>query len=454
LTDFKNKKILVVGLGKSGLATACWLAGEGAEVTVSEMRPLAELNRELLLEVGKLGIRVEAGGHCEEDFLKAELIVASPGVPLDLGPLRAARSQGIPIRGDLELAIEKMNIPVLAVTGTNGKSTVTTFLGTLLTHAGRKVFVGGNIGTPVFEYLSGHQKADYAVLEISSFQLDLMERFSPLVSILLNITPDHLDRYPDYEAYIASKLSITRHQGSGQYAILNDEDERLHRFEPGPGITVLRYGMSRNKVRQAFLQGEHLVISLPAGKEHFFDLKKYKLPGRHNLENLMACGLAGLAVGVAPSTIQRSIDDFRSLAHRLEWAGTVTQVDFYDDSKATNIDAAIRAMQSFDRPVILIAGGRHKGADYEPLVRACSGRVRAAVFMGEAKELLSRAFKGRIPFTVVQDMGEAVRQAYMLAGPGEVVLLAPACSSFDMFTDYAQRGRAFSQAVQELQSGR
>ena len=454
MTDFKNKKILVVGLGKSGLATACWLAGEGADVTVSEMRPLAELNRELLLEVGKLGIRVEAGGHREEDFLKAELIVASPGVPLDLGPLKAARSRGIPIRGDLELAIQKMDIPVLAVTGTNGKSTVTTFLGTLLFNAGRKVFVGGNIGTPIFEYLSGHQKADYAVLEISSFQLDLMECFSPLVSILLNITPDHLDRYPDYEAYVASKLSITRHQGPGQYAILNDEDKRLQRFEPGPGITVLRYGLARDKNRQAFLQGEQLVLSLPGGKEHFFDLKQYKLPGRHNLENLMACGLAGLAVGVQPAAIQQTIRDFRGLAHRLEWAGIVAEVDFYDDSKATNIDAAIRAMQSFDRPVILIAGGRHKGADYEPLVRACSGRVRVAVFMGESKELLSRAFEGRIPFKVVRDMGEAVRRAYTLAGPGDVVLLAPACSSFDMFTDYAQRGRAFSQAVKELQSGR
>jgi len=454
LTEFKNKKVLVVGLGKSGQAAAHWLAGEGAEVTVSEMRPRSELSPELLREVGQWGIRVEAGGHREEDFLKTELIVASPGVPLDLGPLKAARSRGIPIRGDLELAIEKMNIPVLAVTGTNGKSTVTTFLGALLTQAGLKVFVGGNIGTPVFEYLSGHQKADYAVLEISSFQLDLMVHFSPLVSILLNITPDHLDRYPDYEAYAASKLSMTRQQGPGQYAILNDDDERLRRFDPGRGMTVLRYGLAREKNRQAFIEGEQWVLALPGANEQFFDLKPYKLPGRHNLENLMACGLAGAALGIAPAAIRQTIHGFRGLAHRLEWTGTVGEVDFFDDSKATNIDAAIRAIQSFDRPVILIAGGRHKGAESEPLVRACSAPVRAAVLMGESKELLCRAFEGRIPFKVVKDMGEAVTQAHTLAEPGDVVLLAPACSSFDMFTDYAQRGRAFSRAVKELPSGR
>jgi UDP-N-acetylmuramoylalanine--D-glutamate ligase len=452
--DFKKKKILVVGLGKSGLVTACWLAGAGAEVVVSEMRPLHELNQGVLQEVQKLGIQVKAGGHQKDDFLKAELIVPSPGVPLDLESLKAARSQGIPIRGDLELAIQNMNIPVLAVTGTNGKSTVTTFLGTLLANAGLSVFVGGNIGTPIFEYLTSRQKADYAVLEISSFQLDLMESFAPLISIILNITPDHLDRYPDYEAYAASKLSIARHQSRGQYTIINDDDERLNRFKPGTGVTVLRYGLAKNNERRAYLEKGQLVLSLPGGPVHALDLKNYKLPGQHNLENLMACGLAGLVVGIQPHVIQQTLNDFRGLTHRLELVGTVQEVDFYDDSKATNIDAAIRAIQSFNRPVVLIAGGRHKGADYAPLVAACLGRVRGAVFIGESKELLSKAFQGRVPFKIADHMPEAARQAFAMAKPGEVVLLAPACSSFDMFTDYAQRGRVFNQAVKELQGGR
>ncbi|RJR41143.1 MAG: UDP-N-acetylmuramoyl-L-alanine--D-glutamate ligase [Desulfobacteraceae bacterium] len=451
--DVKGKKVTVIGLGKSGSSAAKWLARHGADVTVSEIKEAGELDSNLLRELRGLGVKLEAGGHRRETLCISDFIVISPGVPLDMTPLLEARKAGIPVIGELELASRGMDIPILAVTGTNGKSTVTALLGALVRNAGYETFVGGNIGTPLIDYLAEGRKADYAVVEVSSFQLDTAERFSPHVAILLNITPDHLDRYPDYEAYEESKLSIFRNQGKNGFAVLNDDDTRLSSFTPG-GPAVLRYGMKKRENRHAWVEDRILRILSPDGRESSFDLKDFALPGAHNIGNLMAAVLAGTALKIAPKAIAETIASFRALPHRMEPAGRFREISFYDDSKATNVDSALRAVLSFKNPVVLIAGGRHKGADYEPLVKGAKDRVRKAVLIGEAGPLIADSLKGEIPFEFARDMKDAVARSFAAAKTGDVVLLAPACSSFDMYTDYAHRGRVFKQAVEDLRGGK
>jgi UDP-N-acetylmuramoylalanine--D-glutamate ligase len=287
-------------------------------------------------------------------------------------------------------------------------------------------------------------------VEVSSFQLDTIEQFSPMVSLLLNITPDHLDRYTDYEAYVRSKLKIYKNQRAGQFAILNDDDERLCRLNPTGGMTVLRYGFKRNKGRNAFIEGNGIVTNLPGKDERVFSIDEFHLPGRHNLENLMGVVLAASCIGLEKESIEKAISNFRTLSHRMEYSGKVDGVDFYDDSKATNVDAAIKSIGSFKRPVILIAGGIDKGGEYHPLVEAAVRHVKKAVFLGEARSILARSFEGIIPYTFAESMEDAVSQAFSSAQENDVVLLAPACSSFDMFSDYVQRGRAFKKAVNGL----
>ncbi len=451
--SLKDKNILVVGLGKSGLSVVRYLVREGALVTVSDMKKEADFDAGTLWEVKSLGVTLETGGHTAGTFLRAERIIVSPGVPLNLAPLAAAKEKGVPVTGEMDLAVQIMNTPIVAVTGTNGKSTVTAFLGALLQKAGHKVFVGGNLGTPLIDYAASGSKADVAVVEVSSFQLDTMEGFSPLVALLLNISPDHLDRYPNYESYVQSKLKIFKNQGAGDFAILNDDDDVLSAFAPPKDVSVLRYGLKKKDVRQAFVEGKGIRAGLPGKESHFIDLQKCSLPGKHNVENMMAAALAGLALNAEPPVIQDTIHHFQGLPHRLEFSGRIRDVDFYDDSKATNVDAAIRSIASFDRPIILIAGGRHKGGDYAPLVRVAEGRVKKAFLMGESKQLMAGAFEDKIPYATASDMEDAVAKAFSVAKPNDVVLLAPACSSFDMFTDYAHRGRVFKEAVERLQHG-
>jgi UDP-N-acetylmuramoylalanine--D-glutamate ligase len=451
--DFRGKKFLVVGLGKSGLAAARFLAQKGARVTVSDVMDQTRLRPESVRAVLALGAELETGGHRKETFLSADMIIVSPGVALDVEPLLAARALGIPIMGEMELAARQIQLPVVAVTGTNGKSTTTAFLGALMARAGMRPFVGGNIGTPLMEYLIGGQPAGVAVLEVSSFQLDTMETFCPLISVILNISPDHGDRYPNFDAYAQSKLKICRNQGAGHYVVLNDEDEGLRAFEPTPPLGVLRYGLEKKKHRQAFLENGALWVRIPGRTSCDFSLEKFRLPGAHNRENLLAAVTAGLAFPVAPHIVQETIDAFEGLPHRLEHVASVGGVDVYNDSKATNVDAASRSIMSFDRPIILIAGGLHKGGSYDPLLKAASGKVKKALFIGEARHVLAGSFEGKIPFSVVQTLEDAVEEAFSVAGPGDVILLAPACASFDMFSDYAHRGEVFKETVRRLSGG-
>lgn len=448
-----GEKIVIVGLGISGFWTARSLAGTGADVTVSEMNSEADLDPDMCREIRGLGVTIETGGHGKGTFLDADMIIISPGVPHDMDLLRAAREKGTQVIGELEFASRLIDTPIIAVTGTNGKTTVTTALGRMIEDAGYNVFVGGNIGTPLIAYAGGEKKADYAVVEVSSFQLDTIETFCPFVSIVLNISPDHLDRYPGYEDYVLSKLRIFMNQKPGQYAILNDDDKRLSSVSLPSGPSVLRYGSGQKKDRHAYIEGKEAIVRLDNLESESYGLESYSLPGKHNMENLLAILLGAQVLGISPPVIQESISRLKSLPNRLEHVKDLEGVSFYNDSKATNIDAAVRAVLCFDQPIILIAGGRHKGADYTPLVRACEANVKKAVFLGEAKELLSESFGGTIPFSVANDMEEAVSIAFDCAGSGDAVLLAPACSSFDMFSDYGHRGRVFTAAVERLDCG-
>ena len=451
--EFLDKKILIAGLGKSGLSAARWLSGAGAEVTVSDIKTEVEINHSIFSEALSLGIKLETGIHRKETFLNSEMIIISPGVPYDSELLMEARARGIPVMGEMELAGRLIDIPIVAVTGTNGKSTATDLMGGMLKRAGLKVFVGGNIGTPFMDYLTDAQMADYAVLEISSFQLDSMETFCPYISVLLNISPDHLDRYTDYDAYIRSKMKIFQNQGFGHYAIINDDDKILSKYEFPPGLTILRYGLKERGNCQAFIKDKKMRACLPGMGAVNFDLGGFVLQGTHNIQNLMSVVLVGLALRLDKQIIQETIDHYRGLSHRLEFVKRVNNIDFYNDSKATNVDAALKSIMSFNRPVILIAGGIHKGGKYSPLVRAARDQVKKAVFLGEAKHLLAESFEGDVPFTLVEDMREAVSQAFSSAAPEDVVLLAPACASFDMFSDYAHRGRIFQAEVEGLANG-
>jgi len=450
-----ENKVLVVGLGESGLAAARWLVRQGSQVTVSDKQTGSDLDLDngVLGDLLRSGIKLELGGHKVKTFTEADLIVVSPGVPLDIRPLVEARGKGIPIIGEIELASRYLKTPCIAVTGTNGKSTVVNLIGDILPRAGKSVFVGGNIGRPLTNYVGGEQRADYVVLEVSSFQLDTTQTFSPLVALILNVSPDHLDRYADYYSYARSKERISANQRPGQILILNDDDPLLGKLQHKNGPTVYRYGLKSKRGRHAFLDNGQIKAKLPGEKMITLNLERFSLPGNHNRANLMAATLTSLALRISPSAIQEVIDDFKGLPHRTELVDTVRGVAFYNDSKATNIDAAIKSITSFTGPVVLIAGGRHKGSDYFPLVEAASDRVKGAVLLGEASCLLAEAFGNKVSWAKATNMINAVSLAFDQAQEGDVVLLAPACSSFDMFRDFKHRGAVFREAVKRLRNG-
>ncbi len=450
--DIRGRQVLVVGLGRSGKAAAEWLSSRGGRVTGGDLRPEADFPPADLEALRSSGVRLELGGHDAATFLNADFIVISPGVPLDLEPLRAAAERGVPVLGEMELASRFLELPMAGVTGTNGKSTVTELTGEMLRITGRRVFVGGNIGTPLMDLVNERDACDCGVIEVSSFQLDTLESFHPEVSVILNVSPDHLDRYEDYEAYAQSKLRIFRHQRPGGGVVLNDDDPRLRSVEPDRRLRVLRYGREQAPGRAAWLSGNRIMVR-DGGRVEAVSLDRFALPGRHNRENAMAAVLAARFMGAGPEAVQQALDTFRGLSHRLELVCEGDGVAVYDDSKATNVDAAVRAVESFERPLVLIAGGRHKGADYAPLVQAAGARVKAAVLLGEAKPLLAEAFHGVLPCLEAGTMEEAVSLALARTGPGDAVLLAPACSSFDMFTDYAHRGRVFAECARRLMHG-
>ena len=448
--ELTGKKILVVGLGKTGLALTEFLKRQGARIMVSDARGREELASILNADSAAASpLLIEGGGHTVDFFLQADLILVSPGIPLELLPLKAAREKGIPIWGELELFSRVCRTPIIAVTGTNGKTTTTALINEMLLEAGFSTFLGGNIGRPLVEYLLNGQDKDFVVAEISSFQLDSTRHFCPRVGVLLNITEDHLDRYPDFQAYIHSKAGLFHNQDEDDAAVLNWDDPLVHGI--GKQLKGAVYYFSRTEPLPlgAYLDQDRLRLNL-SGPPEEYDLQAFPLSGVHNRENALAAVLGARLLGAAPEAVQRALERFKGFRHRLEWVAEVRGIQFFDDSKGTNVGAVVKALEGFSRPVILIAGGRDKGGDYGPLKGLVREKVKALILIGEAREKMREQLGDLTPTELADSLETAVFWSFRQGEPGDVVLLSPGCSSFDMFRDYAQRGEVFQQAVKAL----
>nr|HID59909.1 UDP-N-acetylmuramoyl-L-alanine--D-glutamate ligase [Desulfobacterales bacterium] len=446
--NLKNRKAVVVGLARTGTAVARFLSKRGAVVTGCDLK---KDRVESASELEAVGISLELGEHRLETFINAELIVVSPGVPDNIEPLVAARSKGVSVIGEVELAAQFIDEPIIAVTGTNGKTTTTTMLGEMLKGSGLRVWVGGNIGDPLIGYVEKGDKADIVVVEISSFQLDTIEEFKPRVGTLLNITEDHLDRYPSFQAYVDSKLRLFLNHSEDDLAILNAADPVVKGLSRSIKSQKLFFNLDTLNRYGSRVHDSQLECCIPERGSFCFSLRGFKLRGVHNIENGSAAALAALASGGSADAIQDVLETFSGLPHRLEYVNTVDGVRYYNDSKGTNVAAVIKSLESFDEPIILIMGGRDKGGDYNLLKEHVKKRVKHLIVIGETKTKIIKSLGRCAPLaSVADDMDEAVNMAHDCAVPGDVVLLSPACSSFDMFSDYTERGRAFCESVKRL----
>jgi UDP-N-acetylmuramoylalanine--D-glutamate ligase len=472
--DLANKKTVIVGLRRTGLAVARFLHQQGARIVATDTADETELG-DALKSLRDMGATVELGPHRSSVLQAADLIVISPGVSHTIAPIAEARSRGVQVIGEVELATRFIKVPMIAVTGTNGKTTTTELLGLMLQNSGIPAFVGGNIGNPLIEYVSSGLKEQVVVAEISSFQLDTIDRFRPIVSVLLNISADHLDRYPNFEAYADSKIRIFENQQAGDIAVLNGADPLVRTKTAHIKSRRLFFPELEADEQGAVLNGKRIILKLEninlfqptsesteptpaAGTESrvagtrrgFLDITRTALLGRHNYENICAASLAALAVGGTIEGIQTTLDQFKGLAHRLEPVATVNNVRFYNDSKATNVDGVLRALDCFSTPILLLMGGRDKGSNFKALEGPLRRHVKELIVMGEASGPIQKALGRLIPTKTADSMQDAVTMAFQDADPQEVVLLSPGCASFDWYNSYAERGDDFRRAVNTL----
>jgi UDP-N-acetylmuramoylalanine--D-glutamate ligase len=461
--DLTNKHITVVGLGISGKAVASFLIKQGAIVTVMDSAS-GDKVKKVAEKLKSMGALIELGKHNSRLFYDAELIVLSPGVPHTAKHFNEARDRGIPVIGEIELACRFISEPIIAVTGTNGKTTATTLLGEMLMKSGKKTFVGGNIGNPLIDYVDSKQKADCLVVELSSFQLDTIEHFRPDVAVLLNITDDHMDRYPNFKAYADSKARIFENQTSDDIAVLNGFDFNIEELSSRiKAKKVFFYQKDKASIRskdyaiiekQAVLSKPRISVHLGNSTGWIPDLSEFKPVGIHNLENASAAILAALAAGATKEGINSALKNFKGLAHRLEKVATINGVDFINDSKATNTDSVAKAMETFDQPQIVIMGGRDKDSDFQKLRSVVRKHVKHMILMGESAEKIYGILSDIVSAEFAISMKDAVQKAFEFSNPGDVVLLAPGCASFDMYSNYKERGEDFRCAVQLIDSRR
>ncbi len=452
-----DKKVVVVGLGRTGLATARFLHQKSARVLVADTADETQLG-ESVRTLREMGVALELGPHRITSFQNADLIVVSPGVSHTIEPIEQAKSRNIPSMSEVELASRFIKEPIVAVTGTNGKTTTTELLGQMLKNSGISVFVGGNIGNPLIEYAGSGQKMQVVVAEISSFQLDTIERFRPKVSVLLNISADHLDRYPDFEAYADSKIRVFSNQQADDVAVLNGSDPLIRAKTKEIKSQRLFFPALEADEQGADLNGKRIILNLnklnriqsEIQNQVYLDIAKIRLRGRHNFENACAASLAALASGATLEGIQKTLDHFKGLAHRLEPVATVNGVHYYNDSKATNVDGVLRALDSFSKPVLLLMGGRDKGGNFSKLQDPIQAHAKELIVMGEAAEAIRAALGQLLPTKVAASMQDAVITAFQDAEPEDVVLFSPGCASFDWYKNYAERGDDFRRAVEEV----
>ncbi|HTC74270.1 MAG TPA: UDP-N-acetylmuramoyl-L-alanine--D-glutamate ligase [Edaphobacter sp.] len=451
MMDLKNKRVLVVGLGKSGLSAAMFLREQGARVTVSDTRSAVALAKEIpaLLEAG---IMVESGGHGLLTFRRQDLIVVSPGVPMDTPEVKQVVAFGLPVIGELELASRYLQGRIVAITGSNGKTTTTTLAGKIFADAGVPTLVGGNIGLPVIDLVAKSTPETVSVLEVSSFQLETIEEFHPWIAVVLNITPDHLDRHGSFETYAAAKARITERQEAGDFLVLNAEDKAAQMVALKTKAQIFWFSGRRPIKQGAFVHGESILFIPREGAkaEPVMSVSDIHLKGSHNVENVLAAVCTARLAKIPAESIRASVAGFAAVEHRLELVKVVNGVEFYNDSKATNVDAAMKAVASFAGGIHLILGGKDKDSDYTLMSGMLKDRVKIVYTIGSAAEKIERELKGVVKIVSAETLQVAVAKAAKAATIGDVVLLSPACSSFDQFENYEQRGRVFRQLVNDL----
>jgi len=448
--DLKDKRVLVVGLGKSGVASALFLKGRGARVTVSDTKSPDQLRDEIPILLDH-GIAVETGGHGERTFRGQDLIVVSPGVPVDAPPLVQARAAGEPVIGEIELAAQNLLGPVVAITGSNGKTTTTTLAGEILAAGGLPVAVGGNIGTPAISLVEGASRETVIVLEVSSFQLETIQTFRPKVAVVLNITHDHLDRHRTFQTYVDAKARIFENQQSDDFAVLNEDDPTCRTLRDRTRAEVFWFSRKQEVQSGAWVRDGKILFRDSSGQREIMPVNEIPLKGAHNVENVLAGVCAGALMGCEPANIRKAIQEFKAVEHRLEYVATIKGVEYFNDSKATNVDATIKALESFPKNIHLILGGKDKGSDYTVLNDLLRERVKRVYTIGAAAEKIESQIKGAAEVVHAETLDNAIRRAAVVAQAGDIVLLAPACASFDQFQSYNHRGRVFKDVVHSME---
>ncbi|MBM9511073.1 UDP-N-acetylmuramoyl-L-alanine--D-glutamate ligase [Desulfogranum marinum] len=445
-------KGVVVGCGKAGLSAVRFLLDRDVCVGVSEGRTADQLDAALTADLQSKGVQFEFGGHTEEFLSSFDFVVPSPGIPLDLPVLHAVRQKGIKIVGELGLAAGLFQVPVIAVTGSNGKTTVTSLVGSLLAHAQQQVFVGGNIGTPLLEYFSSKEQSSVVVLELSSFQLDMAGAFRPDIGLVLNISPDHLDRHHTIDAYVDAKLKLVSHQRPGDRLILGGDDQRLAEITSVDNVDVYRFGTGKRF--EAVVNGDAVELNFKENgvlRQETYNLQDTHLTSSVNRLNAAAAILAVRLAGCKREEVQGGLKVFEPPLHRMTEVAVIEGVRYINDSKATNYGAMHAALKGCTEPVVLIAGGREKGGDWQLLRDVVAQKVRRLILLGEAAEKMKQVFGDIVPVAIAESMDDAVQVARRCAQRGDLVLLAPGCASFDMYAGYEERGRVFMESVHRLQ---
>jgi len=447
--NVSGKRVLVVGLGKSGVASALFLQQQGARITVSDSKQEDQLRNEIPVLLDR-GITVESGGHGDRTFRQQDLIVISPGVPVNAPALEPARKLGIPIIGEVELATRYLKGNLIAITGSNGKTTTTALAGEVVKAGGFPALVGGNIGTPAISLVPESTDQSYTVLEISSFQLETIEQFHAKVAVVLNVTPDHLDRHGTFQAYWQAKRRIFENQAASDFAVLNADDPEASKMAAGLKAKIRWFSRKKEVESGAVVRGEKIFYKDENAEREIMSLHDMQLKGAHNVENVLAAVAIGSILGIPPAKIREAVRDFKAVEHRLEFVANINGVDYYNDSKATNVDATIKALESFPRGIHIILGGKDKGSDYTVLKPLLQERAKRVYTIGAAAEKIESHLGDTVPLTRAATLDVAVRKAAEGASPGDVVVLAPACASFDQFTSYEHRGKVFKDLVHQL----
>ena len=447
--ELAGKKVLVVGLARTGIATALFCAERGARVTATEARPELEI-AETAAKLRAAGVTLELGGHRAETFVEPDLIVASPGVPPMMPALAAARAIGVPVWSEIELAWRFLRGRLICITGSNGKTTTTSLIGHILETAGLPVQVAGNIGTPLISRVDISSDSSFTVVEASSFQLESISAFRPDIGVLLNVTPDHLDRHGSIEAYGRAKARMFENQTAEDAAVLNADDGVAPQHAPAEP-RVFWFSRLKRVASGCYLRGDEIVFRCDGTESVLLERKDIGLRGSHNIENVLAAAAAARLAGAEPAAIAEGVRTFAGVEHRIEYVATISGVEYFNDSKATNVDATLKALDAFPGNVLVILGGKDKGSDYRILRQALRSHARMALLIGSAADKIEADLAGVIPVERAETLAGAVEIASRRAKPGDIVLLAPACASFDQFENFEQRGRVFKQLVRELE---